>query len=119
MGWKGGYDASHDSEEPHRSLSATAGGRLAIAAWQARQAAIPVPAPSDRAARHRYRGPLAAAPSVAPAHAVPRLRPASRVRFQLPLVAPAPPVAAAVAPAPLLQAVPGLPVRRSARRAAP
>eukprot|EP00961_Rhodomonas_salina_P033301 448159-Rhodomonas_salina.2 len=41
----------------------------------ARQAAIPVAAPSDRAARHSYRGPLAAAPSVTPAHAVPRLCP--------------------------------------------
>mmetsp|Transcript_71211 Transcript_71211/g.148592 ORF Transcript_71211/g.148592 Transcript_71211/m.148592 type:complete len:951 (+) Transcript_71211:1853-4705(+) len=50
-----GYGAEHDSWVQHPWFKDEPGGEAAIAAWRAREAAVPVPAAQDRAARHRLR----------------------------------------------------------------
>eukprot|EP00961_Rhodomonas_salina_P199433 2689955-Rhodomonas_salina.1 len=77
---------------------------MAIAAWQARNAAIPAAAPQDRAARHRYRGPRAPAPPVAPPPPLPLVIPLPPPPALVPPpVAPQPPVVPVAPQAPALR----------------
>ena len=85
-----GWGHRHNSRYLHDKLIAEPGGRMAIEAWQARNAAIPAAAPQDRAARHRYRGPRAPAPPVAPPPLPPVIPPPPPALVPPPVVPPAP-----------------------------
>eukprot|EP00961_Rhodomonas_salina_P252704 3415807-Rhodomonas_salina.1 len=88
----------------HDKLGAEPGSSMAIAAWQARNASIPTAAPQDRAARHRYRGPLAQAPPVAPSPPPPLVVPPPPPPALVPPpVVPQPPVVPVAPQAPALR----------------